>query len=661
MRIHLLPLITLALWLVPIASAEVVDESLTPETDHSIPQFFDVPTGNAVRTLGIFSRQSKQVAIFPTDMLEGVRTSPVRGDYTPLEALDLMLAGTSLLPSYDPTSGALVVRAAPDRRATVVALPPYVVETSNDTGRWTYAAAPGVEVISRCSDATVTQLLNHHFRLNEMLAVMLPEEFRVQLDVPTAYVLYNEGTQPGVAREMLSEVRKRQSAAGQSISALSNYRFRDRDAVAIFFIIDELTFNQGRISLSPDYVRYMLESRAPSLPAWFIEGMMDVYRTTRLESVDPNVARPGTTMGQQLLEGSFTLQPAIWISEAETQAIKKSPRQAREFLPLNEIFAPLPPALDNPARFALWQAQAALLVRWALQGPAKESRRAALWEFVRRASRGPVDETMFRDCFGLDYAAAEKQLRDYLPIAVKSTLYLRTERLFDLPVVETRDATDGEVSRIKGSLDRMEIAYVRGNLPELTGRYVQQARRTLRKAYDKGDRDPRLLAEMGLCECDAGDDAAARPFLDAAVRYKVQRPRVYYELARIDYEALLARSPEGKFTANEVGSVLRPLATALKQSPQLPEVYELIAEIWLRTEAKLTPTQLAVLDEGIRYFQWRTRLIYCAALLNSLHGRPVEARALIARGLTVSVTPDDRERFLKLQSAIATELAPKKS
>ncbi len=627
-------------------------DAIAPSNSDPAPQLFSVPAGEADRTLGIFSRQSLQAAIFPTDLLEGVRTHAVRGEFTPLKALSLMLAGTTLQPSYDATTGALVVRSVAGA-GPVVELPPYVVETNLDVMPWTYMRAPGVEVISRCSEVTTELLLSHHFRLHEMLAIMLPEELRVKLDVPTAYVLFNEATQPGMAREVLEEVRKRQGRAAVNIGGLANYRFHDRDAVTIFFIINEHEFSQGRLSLTADYVRYMLESRTPSLPLWFIDGMMEVYRSTLLESAAPLFATSATIM-DRVPEGSFTIRPLQWVSETETHAVKRNVRQKREFLPLGELFT-ASPAAREPARAALGRSESALFIRWALHESGPDSRRAALWTFVSRASRQPVTEAMFRECFGLDYATAENQLLDYLPVAVKSTIYLKTGKLFELPGIETREATDGEVSRIKGGLDRLEVTYVKGVYPELTGRYLQQARRTLRKAYDKGDRDPRLLAELGLCECDAGDDVAARPFLDAATRRKVVRPRAYYELARIDYEELLTRVPGGKFTIDEAGIVLRPLNTALQQSPQLPEIYELLSDVWLRTAARLSAAQLQVLDEGVRNFQWRTRLIYSTALLNSLNGRPTEARAYIDQGLAIATPPKERELFLKLQAVIAAE------
>ena len=129
-------------------------------------------------------------------------------------------------------------------------------------------------------------------------------------------------------------------------------------------------------------------------------------------------------------------------------------------------------------------------------------------------------------------------------------------------------------------------------------------------------------------------------------------PRAYYELARIYYQEVLAKSPKGRLTIAEAGQVLRPVGAALRQLPAIVEAYEFIAEVWLRAEGRLAPEQLAVLDEGLRKFPMRTRLIYSAAILNSLHGRLAEAQVLADRGLGIATRPDERERFLKLKSAL---------
>src|SRR5262249_46634448 len=157
--------------------------------------------------------------------------------------------------------------------------------------------------------------------------------------------------------------------------------------------------------------------------------------------------------------------------------------------------------------------------------------------------------------------------------------------------------------------------YVRATAPELAGKYLEQARRTLRHAYDHDVRDPGLLAAMGLCEVDAGDDRAARDFLESAARLGPVRPRADYELARLRLVEAEA-DPGGRnarLGVEQVARIFTPLFAARAQEPQQPEVYELIAQVWSR--AAFTPTRghLDVLEDGVRLFPRRVSLVYRAA------------------------------------------------
>ena len=69
----------------------------------------DFPGGEAPATLRIFSDRFGQEVLFAADLVRGVRTNPVRGDFTAREALDRMFAGTDLATVSDARSGALAV------------------------------------------------------------------------------------------------------------------------------------------------------------------------------------------------------------------------------------------------------------------------------------------------------------------------------------------------------------------------------------------------------------------------------------------------------------------------------------------------------------------------------------------------------------------------
>lgn len=91
----------------------------------------DVPAGDAIQTLKSVAQQAKLEIMFPADLVRGVKTKAVQGDLTARDALDQMLAGTTLKVSQDGRTGALTIsQAAPgaakkdERAATAQATGP---------------------------------------------------------------------------------------------------------------------------------------------------------------------------------------------------------------------------------------------------------------------------------------------------------------------------------------------------------------------------------------------------------------------------------------------------------------------------------------------------------------------------------------------------------
>ena len=73
---------------------------------------FNVVADNAERSLKAFSEQAGCGVIFVTDAVKGLRTNPVKGNFTPSEALDILLHNTGLVGSSDAATGAFAVRRA---------------------------------------------------------------------------------------------------------------------------------------------------------------------------------------------------------------------------------------------------------------------------------------------------------------------------------------------------------------------------------------------------------------------------------------------------------------------------------------------------------------------------------------------------------------------
>ncbi len=70
---------------------------------------FHLPEGDAAVTLRQFSQQARTAIVYPIDLVRGVKTNPVRGEFTARDAAERMVAGTSLFVSQDIPTGALTI------------------------------------------------------------------------------------------------------------------------------------------------------------------------------------------------------------------------------------------------------------------------------------------------------------------------------------------------------------------------------------------------------------------------------------------------------------------------------------------------------------------------------------------------------------------------
>jgi len=77
---------------------------------------FDIPSGAAENTLGLFAKQAATQFVFSAGKVRGIQTRAVKGGYVPREALSRLVAGTELHVVQDAGTGALTVaRDNPDQ------------------------------------------------------------------------------------------------------------------------------------------------------------------------------------------------------------------------------------------------------------------------------------------------------------------------------------------------------------------------------------------------------------------------------------------------------------------------------------------------------------------------------------------------------------------
>ncbi len=510
--------------------------------------------------------------------------------------------------------------AAPESKIEMtVQLPPFIIEQTAGP-KWRYTRITRFEILSRCNDLTTEQLALAFHRANQLLGLVLPERFQLTLDVPQALIFYDEKLWPVAEQQAVSAMLKAHPPArrdglppsgtpprvrleaitGAKLLGLepapqaaipdsffSNLMLTDADSITTFALVSTSTIDPQRSYLTPAYVANLLEQRTPALPDWFTAGFLRLYE--RMEFQDNTV----------------TVRPIRWYFQNKQPSGTKTVAPEPDLIPPAVFFA----GKTSPDYDAVtWLAQSELFASWGLD-PA-QGRATAFWKFVERTATEPATETVFAECFGLDWAKAWDQLAAHATHhpGLRWTL---PDELARPPADPLEDASPRQIARLKGEWERLEARYVRKNRPDLEEHYVTLARRTLRKPYDRGDRDPRLLASLGLLELDAGNKAEAVRLLEDAVQSGAMRPRAYYELARLRYDALVGRSTrnDGKYSAEQVASVVEPLLAGMKQSPPLAPAYELLAHISAQSVASSSEEVLAALAEGARLFpQKRERL-----------------------------------------------------
>ena len=615
----------------------------------AVSRQFELESGPAEAALNEFAVQTGLQVLFPTELTTGVETNTVRGHYSVREALNRMLSDTGLSAKYNENTGVIEIARAPLRNETVVRLPPYTVE--GETKAWRYAKMGNIEVLSACMDDVTRRVIQQLFRLDEALAQIVPPDLRFRSDNPDLYVLHSDADKAAVPQELINRLKQQEEKmSGETnlvwnIGIMSSYGFWDMDSRAIYFILNEGAFMVGRLSIRGDYLRQLLVRRVPAMPAWFVEGVLELYPTVSLEPYGATTFAMEIKNRHKIPGGLVRVAPFVWESPDATLAIRKGHRP--ELMPLPELLG-TPPATGTAA-YRAWQAQAALFVRWALDDARKGPE--ALWQLVRLTDTKQPTEADFKACFGLSYADAQEDMRRYLPKAIRREFELKPKQFAEMPDYNLRLASELDVSIVKGDLDRLKIGYVRRFSPKLTKRYIEQAKVTLRRAQGLGDVSARLSGLMGLCECDVGDDLAARAWLEQAVAGGDTRPRVFYELARIRLNAARARYNNEGLPDDEIHAALDLIREAGNGAPPLLASYILMAEVL--SSGRPTADEVRQLSEGLVHFPREVSLIKAVADLWQKQGQPGEARQTINHGLGLVSDPAGRAELIDFRENMA--------
>ena len=547
-------------------------------------------------------------------------------------------------------------------------LPTYTVTDSRELPPpepWLYGRIPGFEVLSNASEKSTKRLVGDFQRFFLALSLVWPG-VQQKTAVPTSLIICGRG---GKFDAFIPKGQQRSNRAMASLTL----RAAEQSAIVIDFQtkVLNLSTSEGATAaasaavaaedgvslgggdpgfqvdayrqLYREYIRFLLGGVEPRGPAWFEEGVAQIFmamEVTNTTIIVGKVENPNTISAEQ---GALNDAGISGTAPAEDRDFNAALAK-RRLLGMDEFFAVTHDAPEaNNALGGTWAKQAYAFVHWGLYGDQGKHQKAFI-TFLRRLDREPATEALFQECFKQSYQDMLFTIRGYVEFTNYKTAGVQAgkgEKLPTPPPFELREATEGEVGRIKG--DALRLAG-----------HVAAARTAMTTPYIRGERDPQLLAAIGLLERAANDDGRARKFLEAAAQAKAARPRAYLELAKMRFAEAASKPAEtqARFSAEQTVAVLTPLFTARTQTPPLAEVYELIAEAWARSIITPGTDHLGVLDEGVRFFPRTTALVYATAVQKVRVGLVADARSLIALGLRVATEAETRRKFETLQASL---------
>lgn len=554
-----------------------------------------------------------------------------------------------------------LVRAAVEAGGRVVELPTYHVSETRilpQPESWRYSRIQHFEVLSDESDRKTQNLLKELQLLDDALDIVWPG---IRTGNPGRAYLIVCSNRGKFGQFVPSSVKESEAMAslflnGDNRNALVLSSDVELNLVAVDSMSTSLERNSFVSStgirvdaikqLYREYVHFLLSRKRPRLPAWFEEGLAQIIMGM---TITPDLIELGK------LEDPNAVSPEQYFAAttATEEDPKSAPSEDREFqaalsgsaIMRFEKFLTVErdSAMARNSVGSVWPKQCHAFVHMCLFGENKRYLKPLLKFVAMTADKKPT-EALFKEAFGMGYEKMALAIRSYAEMASYEwkqwNLKKGSQALGEGKPIEIRDATQAEIGRIKGETFSL-------------GGHNDAAKSELVTAYQRGERDPLLIAALGAFELSQGDRDRAARFLEYAVNAKAQNPEPYINLARLRFDAAAKAAGETlMFTDVQVASITVLLRSAAAFPQAKAELYELMAGTGLRSRAPLPKEDLVLLIGGAAAFPTQLKLIYEVAALCARGNMAKEAHAFADHGIRYAATPAARARFQQLKAAL---------
>lgn len=554
----------------------------------------------------------------------------------------------------------------------VVELPKFVVQDSRELPQpesWKYATMPGFEILTNASDKATQRLVKDFDEFRQALSIVWPIE--QQISQTTSLIISGKGAK--------FDAFMPKGKGGNPDTATASLFLKEGNKTAILIDLQATTLNVLNIdgaddaatgtdsgllqvdhdkALYREYVRYLLSKSNPRMPAWFEEGISQIIMRMQIQSrryielgrVEPaNTVSAAAAMTQQINAIAAADDPDAPQLPGAPAEDKDFPAalMRRRLVDMDKMFSVAhgAPEATNALGNNIWAKQSYAFVHMCLYGEKKKYQKPFA-EFLRRIAKEPVTEAMFKECFKMSYKDMLMQIRSYAESTYAEIQIYQSKKGGEDLIIQPkplalREATQSEIGRIKGE------ALV------LAGHRVK-AKTELIAPYVRGERDPELLAALGLFEKKEGKEADARKFLEAAWTGKTTRPDALLELSRFRYADALAKpeGPDKLFAPAQVRAIVDPLLVARRQPPHNYAIYDLMADTWARSATKPKREEAIPIIEGALLFPTRLKLVFQCIYFAADIGDLKSAHALADHGIRIGTDPNVKKRFADAKAGL---------
>ncbi|ATC62580.1 hypothetical protein CMV30_00525 [Nibricoccus aquaticus] len=529
--------------------------------------------------------------------------------------------------------------------------------------KWRYASVPGYEILSNDSSSNTERFLRDFHLLQQVAQLILPHVEETGA-LPTYIVLCAKGK----AFDLFTppELRDPNNSIGSLIISDD-----ERSSLVVDYAGGGSRITLDGVSMPSDvnvfqnfqraYFKHLIttSSSGKKLPPWFEEGILGILQAVEFD-------QNSVTIGE--VKGRTTTAVTSINSEGENVSAQGnanapivlrtggsglvSAMNGQRLIPLEDFFSIDPNTPEGGERLkklggrGVYQAQAAAFTHMCLYSwNAKKQLTPAYYKLAELASKGPITEEVFKTHFKRTYKQAALRLRSHILHTDQQHIRLTAPKgkgFENPPRFEVITASDSDSSRIAGETLRLS-GQTSASLTRLIAPYV------------RGERDPELLAALGLAELSSGNEERARKFLEAAATGKTKRPRAWLALGKLRMaEARAKARADGRpLSQPEFSQASQPLFETLKLAPPMSAAYEELALAWKESPAPPSQQQLTELARGAMIFPKKLGLIYRVAEVALMYGFTKEGRILIEYGLANSPDDTTRSHFSRLAEKLA--------